>query len=101
VTEATDGAEALARASAAREVDVLVSDIVMSRVCGRELRAVKTSHSADLLRRGLEDGVMAFLEKPFLPDDLVRAVPRTIPERLSTRPAFILVDRRIHTVPPA
>jgi signal transduction histidine kinase/CheY-like chemotaxis protein len=80
VIEAGDGEEALARFAACERVDVLLTDIVMPGMSGREvaealmarapgLKVLYTSGYTedDVLRRGVECERMHFLAKPFTP----------------------------------
>ena len=86
VIEARDGLEAL---EAAREqpIDLLLTDVVMPGLNGRELwerlsaersglRALFTSgYPADtVLRHGIAEGRVAYIEKPFLPSELARKI---------------------------
>jgi PAS domain S-box-containing protein len=86
--EARHGAEALqlSRGFAGR-IDLLVTDMVMPQMSGRELTAQLSPERPDMkilymsgyteeaiLRHGVLDPGTAFLEKPFTPDSLARKV---------------------------
>ena len=85
VIEAGDGAEALAVAASAPPVALLVTDVVMPRMGGREL-AARMRERAPGLRvlfvSGYTDGALgdagdpatAFLPKPFMAAELADAV---------------------------
>ena len=92
VLEARDGPAAL---QIARQtdgaIDLLVTDVVMPRLSGRELaetlaqahpetKVLYMSGYTDdaLLRHGVSESTMAFLPKPFRPEDLLRAVRAVI-----------------------
>jgi two-component system cell cycle sensor histidine kinase/response regulator CckA len=87
VLEARDGPEALELARRHETVDLLVTDVVMPGMSGRELgerltaerpgiRILFTSgYPADaVLRRGIAHAEVAYIEKPYVPDDLARKV---------------------------
>lgn len=88
VLEARDGDEALALAgSHAGPLDLLVTDVVMPRLGGRQLRAALagrfpalrvlylSGHTDDaVLRHGVAEEEAAFLRKPFTPAALAHAV---------------------------
>jgi PAS domain S-box-containing protein len=88
VIEARNGAEALERASAhGGRIDVLLSDVVMPRMGGRELfhrledarpglRVIFMSgYTADtMLRQGIGESGGAFLQKPFTAQQLAKKV---------------------------
>jgi len=88
VIEAAHGAAALAVAAAhAAEIALLVTDVVMPEMGGRELAEQLTAArpglrvlymsgytDGDILRRGLAREGRAFLQKPFTPEDLARKV---------------------------
>jgi two-component system, cell cycle sensor histidine kinase and response regulator CckA len=88
VIEAAHGAAALAVAAAhAAEITLLVTDVVMPEMGGRELAEQLTAArpglrvlymsgytDGDILRRGLAREGRAFLQKPFTPEDLARKV---------------------------
>ncbi|GAC1580192.1 MAG: hypothetical protein NVS3B7_14640 [Candidatus Elarobacter sp.] len=88
VLAAGDGAEALRLAARhAGPIDLLVTDVVMPGISGRELFArlsasgrcgrvlyVSGYPDDEILRRGLEHGETPFLEKPFHADALVSRV---------------------------
>jgi len=85
VITAANAQEALVRAWSRPEIDLLVTDVVMPGLNGRELaerllqdnptlRVIYTSGypSDTVLRYGIEHGLVTFLQKPYLPDDLAR-----------------------------
>lgn len=88
VLEACDGSEALALTEQHRgNIDLLVSDVVMPGLSGRELAeklksfrpALKTlfvsGYTDDaIVRHGVLEPGTAFLQKPFMPDSLVHKV---------------------------
>jgi PAS domain S-box-containing protein len=88
VLSAASGPEALELAEGRKaEIDVLLTDIVMPGMNGRELaeqfvalhpevKVLFTSgYPADIaIRQGISEAQMAFLEKPYLPVELGRAV---------------------------
>jgi CheY-like chemotaxis protein len=88
VLEAGDGEEALWRAGRhVGDIDLLVTDVVMPRLGGRELaerlaverpgvRVLFLSGYADdaVVRHGVLEAEMAFLEKPFMPEALASKV---------------------------
>ncbi len=102
VLEARDGEEALqlARSDRHREINLLITDVVMPGLSGRELavqlaterpdmRVLYTSGYAEAvtMRTGLEHGV-PLLAKPFLPNELLRRVR----ESLDSPPALPLEE---------
>jgi PAS domain S-box-containing protein len=83
VIAAANAQEALVRAWSHPAIDLLITDVVMPGLNGRELaerllqehptlRVIYTSgYPADtVLRYGIEHGLVTFLQKPYLPDDL-------------------------------
>ncbi len=88
VVAAASGAHALEIAEGARHsIDMLMTDVVMPRMNGRELahrllatrpglRVLFTSGypSDTVLRDEIAEARTAFIEKPYLPDDLARKV---------------------------
>lgn len=89
-----DSTEALALAERAREFDLLVTDVVMPTVDGRRLAdGLRVHHPAlsvlfvsgyaadDALRRGVSTDRLAFLQKPFTPEDLTRRVREILDRR--------------------
>jgi two-component system cell cycle sensor histidine kinase/response regulator CckA len=104
VWEAGNGAEAIERwADQIDQIDLVVTDLVMPVMNGlrltEELRKLRPSvkvvcmsgHSEDMINRQSGDAPLDLLQKPFLPDVLVRKVR----EVLDHRPA------RSEAVPPA
>ena len=88
VMEASNGGEALLTCEAHREpIPLLISDVVMPRMSGPELAArLQTLHpemrvlytsgytDAAVVRHGLSEDTMWFLQKPFTPSQLARKV---------------------------
>ena len=88
VLDAADGPSALElSARHAEEIDVLVTDVVMPGMSGRELaerlaptrprmKVLYTSGYTDdaMVRQGVLNAGVAFLQKPFVPDTLARKV---------------------------
>ncbi|MBC7173322.1 MAG: response regulator [Polyangiaceae bacterium] len=88
VLEATNGGEALELATGQREsIDLVLSDVVMPEVGGRELGRLlharglelpilfmSASDGDDIARHELLDADAPFLQKPFAPERLVREV---------------------------
>jgi PAS domain S-box-containing protein len=85
VIEAGDGVEALAAAEATPQISLLVTDVVMPRMGGRELaerlreqspglRILFVSGYTDGALRDADDPATAFLPKPFMSDELADAV---------------------------
>jgi CheY-like chemotaxis protein len=108
VLEATTGAEALRICSeTAATIDLIVSDLVMPEMGGRELAAqVRARHGlARLLfmsgyteeaamKRSMLDPSEAFLSKPFTPEALTRKVREVLDRPAGTRaPAGAYVQR--------
>jgi signal transduction histidine kinase len=94
VLEANGPDDAL-RLSAAfdRSIPLLITDVVMPRMSGRELAAVLRDSRPDMrilyisgytddavVRHGLLDPAMAFLQKPFTPNALARKVREVLDE---------------------
>lgn len=92
VTEASDGAEGLAKATATR-FDLIVTDLNMPVMDGltmiRELRAkpagagvpiifLTTESDADIKQQAKAAGATGWLTKPFEPDQLVRVVKKVL-----------------------
>ena len=84
---AGDGLAALAFLSRAAEIDLIVTDVVLPHVRGAALAAqfrrarpalpvlfVSGYTAEDVVRRGLLDEGLPFLEKPFSPPELVARV---------------------------
>ena len=92
VLAAVDGIEALALAAAHEgPIDVLLTDVVMPRMSGRELadrlvvarpelRLLFTSgYPADtVLRHGIAESRVDFIQKPFVADELAAAIRRVL-----------------------
>jgi len=92
VLEAGEGKQALELAAAhAGPIDLLLTDVVMPGMSGRELgdrlaaarpemRVLYTSGYTDdlVLARGVSGRETAFIAKPFTPDSLARSVRRTL-----------------------
>jgi PAS domain S-box-containing protein len=92
VLEARDGQEALELCTApGRKIDLVLSDVVMPRMGGRELverclehfpacRALLMSGYTDdeVVRREVQESRANFLPKPFTPDALVQKVRETL-----------------------
>jgi PAS domain S-box-containing protein len=88
VLEASNGAEALQLAELQRDsIDLLLTDVVMPGLNGRELaeqllavdptlKVLFTSgYPADaVVRRGIAEARVRYVQKPYLPDELVRMV---------------------------
>ena len=88
VLDAPDGPSAIElSARHAGEIDVLVTDVVMPGMSGRELaerlaptrRAMKVLYTSGytddaMVRQGVLSAGVAFLQKPFVPDTLARKV---------------------------
>ena len=88
VIAAASGPEAIEIAAQAdRSIDLLMTDVVMPRMNGRELADRLTATRPDLrvlftsgypsdtvVRHGIAEARTAFIEKPYLPDDLARMV---------------------------
>jgi two-component system, cell cycle sensor histidine kinase and response regulator CckA len=87
VVEARHGADALRQLESGLAVDLVISDVVMPELGGRELgRRLATLRpelpvlfisgytGEDVIRRGLLEPEAPFLQKPFAPEDLARAV---------------------------
>jgi PAS domain S-box-containing protein len=108
VIEATDGVDAVDRFKKANRIDLLIFDSVMPKKNGREayneIRKIKqdikvlftSGHTRDVvLDKGIEDKKFNFLQKPIVPDILLRKVrealdnipdPRQAEESLSVEP---------------
>ena len=92
VEVATDGGSALRIFNADRSgIDLVVTDLVMPGMTGRELMerlhlirpALRVLYmsgytSDEILRRGLQDSSVWFLQKPFKPDDLAAKVRQVL-----------------------
>jgi hypothetical protein len=96
VLAAASGPEAIAIAEPANvAIDLLMTDVVMPKMNGRELadqllatrsglKVLFTSgYPSDTdLRRGIAEAQTSFIEKPYLPDDLARKVREILDERV-------------------
>jgi nitrogen-specific signal transduction histidine kinase/ActR/RegA family two-component response regulator len=92
VLAAVDGIEALALAAAHQgAIDVLLTDVVMPRMSGRELadrllvarpdlrQLFMSGYPADtVVRHGVAESRVAFIQKPFVGDDLAAAIRRVV-----------------------
>jgi PAS domain S-box-containing protein len=95
VLEAASGAEALQVCEAHRtRIPLMITDVVMPQMSGRELAArlrdrhpetrvlYMSGYTDDaVVRHGLLDASMSFLQKPFTPGVLVRKVRETLDQR--------------------
>jgi PAS domain S-box-containing protein len=95
VLEAASGAEALQVCEAHRtRIPLMITDVVMPQMSGRELAArLRDQHPETrvlymsgytddaVVRHGLLDASMSFLQKPFTPGVLVRKVRETLDQR--------------------
>jgi two-component system, cell cycle sensor histidine kinase and response regulator CckA len=90
VTDAATPQEALELAARGETFDLLVTDVVMPGMNGRELAERLTAlqpglkvlftsgYPADaMVRAGIADASTAYIEKPYLPDELAQSV-RTV-----------------------
>jgi len=97
VIPAADGAEALQQAGSAGRIDLLLSDVVMPGLGGRELaerlRQVQpeaavlhmSGYTDDaVIRRGVLEHDAAFIEKPFSAEDLCRRVRELLDGRTAS-----------------
>ena len=95
VVAAASGPEAIEIAEANGSIDLLMTDVVMPRMNGRELADRLLATRSDLkvlftsgypsdtaLRRGIAEASTSFIEKPYLPDDLARKVREILDERI-------------------
>jgi PAS domain S-box-containing protein len=91
ITEAENGRDALEVARSQEHLDMLITDVVMPHIGGRELaeavRALRPSvrllftsgyTSDEVLRRGVLSAEVAFLQKPFTPSALATKVRATL-----------------------
>jgi CheY-like chemotaxis protein len=91
IAGASNGREALAIARSDAHIDMLITDVVMPQIGGRELaesvRALRPSvhvlftsgyTSDEVLRRGILSAEVAFLQKPFTPAALATKVRTTL-----------------------
>jgi CheY-like chemotaxis protein len=98
VTVTAEGREALrAFAAAPDQIDIVVTDLIMPGMSGRELvqalRQIRPDLKAlyisgytedEIIRRGLHDPTVAFLQKPFTADELVDRVRSLLDARPSS-----------------
>jgi two-component system cell cycle sensor histidine kinase/response regulator CckA len=99
VTDAADGESALGLLTPDRRLDVLVTDMTMPGIDGRELagqiQALRpglgvvfvSGYVPDAARLDEVPGAV-FLPKPFTPSDLLRAVGRALPRPMVDEPRF-------------
>jgi two-component system, cell cycle sensor histidine kinase and response regulator CckA len=91
VIDASNGAEALARAAELHHIDLLLTDVVMPGMSGPELAAAlsvirpnlrvlyASGHAeAGIVRRGTLSAAVAFIQKPFAPGSLLTKVRETL-----------------------
>src|SRR5205814_7590604 len=87
VIEARNGIEALELAAEQASIDLLLTDVVMPGMNGRELFEHMSERRPDLtvlftsgypadtvLRHGIAQGRVAYIEKPYLPSELARTL---------------------------
>src|SRR5579864_3608008 len=87
VVQAESPEEALRLVEGRADLDLLLTDVVMPGMNGRELAEILTARQPTLkvlytsgypadamVRAGIADATAAYIEKPYLPDDLARAV---------------------------
>jgi two-component system, cell cycle sensor histidine kinase and response regulator CckA len=99
VIAARDGREALALVEDGLAVDIVLTDVVMPVMGGRELcDRIRSARPAlpvlfmsgytgtDVVRRGLRDTGVPFLQKPFSPDSLTRKVREVLDARTDASP---------------
>ena len=99
VVVARDGREGLALVEDGAPVDIVLTDVVMPVMGGRELRDrlragrpdlpilfMSGYTGTDVLRRGLRDTGVPFLQKPFSPDSLTRKVREVLDARADAGP---------------
>jgi CheY-like chemotaxis protein len=99
VLEARDGWEALERVESAREpIDLVISDVVMPQLSGRELGSrlavlqpelpvlyMSGYTGDDVIQRGLLEPGVPFQQKPFTPEGLARKVREMLDGRGAPR----------------
>ena len=107
VSEARDGAEALSFISQGTQFDLVLTDVIMPKMSGKELndriKAV-APHTKILFMSGYTDDALAlhgvfdpdflFLEKPFSPGGLARKVRETIDMRRVSKASPSQVENR-------
>lgn len=88
---AENGEEALALIDSGRHIDFIVLDLNMPRISGKEvlttlrgkgikipILAISGLTDSAVAREIIELGCLAFMEKPFTPDELVHAVEKVL-----------------------
>jgi PAS domain S-box-containing protein len=104
VLEASNGPDALAVAAAfSGTIDLLITDVVMPSMTGRELAQrleearpglrllYMSGYSGDLIEReGVQGGTLAYLAKPFAPADLAAKVREVLAAR--PRSSVLVID---------
>jgi two-component system cell cycle sensor histidine kinase/response regulator CckA len=96
--EARSGEDALHLVTLSPDIDLVITDIVMSGIDGRELgRRLAAEHpdlpvlyisayaTEDVFHRGAPDGAAPFLQKPFAPEALLDKVRELIVARRAAR----------------
>lgn len=91
---ASDGAEAIALIDSDRGIDAVVTDHAMPRASGLEVIAhaqrvdptlpciiVTAFRDLDLAMRGMQEGAVGYIPKPFKPDHLLTVISRALERR--------------------